>query len=101
MSKAIFQEVRLFIACAGTSAVASRCYYLNLGEIFPLVQRVFETPSDEDHLLPAVLQSITSKPYVSVGCIYKIISFQTLTNWLTEHPEIIFLGQSQFQPEIC
>lgn len=39
------------------------------------MQRVFETPSDQDHLLPAVLQSITSKSCVLVWCIYKIISF--------------------------
>ncbi|KAL2305581.1 hypothetical protein Nmel_003462 [Mimus melanotis] len=37
--------------------------------------RVFETLSDQDHLLPAVLQSSTSKPYLPLRCIYKIISF--------------------------
>lgn len=87
----------------GNSAVANRCNYLSCLQqrLFPLCKEFLRLPV----IKITSYQLFSSQSLLNLvfwfGVFTKLFLFQALANWLIEHLEIIFLGQSQFQPETC
>lgn len=81
----------------------NRCNYLNYlwQRLFPLRKEFLKLPVTKITSYQLFSSQALLNLTYQFSAFTKSFLFQPLTKWLIEHLEIIFLGQSGFQPETC